>query len=292
MKHKILNAALGSVLLLLGACSEGQYWEEPGDYGTTPVFPKPSQTMVFSVDDEIPTTMSVTVARATAGPAATVPVEIVANDASASVLSGPAEVTFEAGSSTAEYVISINPENMSLGTNYSIKLNLGQPENAPVKYPAGNYSYTFTLMQDYKWVSAGTAKCLSLLVGNLETEQTIDVQVQEAEGYDQEGQRLFRLVSPYYVMGLEKAQEGYNIRFITTDSGDALELGARWQEIGKKTEDNGNYYIGTGYGDCGFFSEDGEYLIYGVIAYDVPGEDGLYFDSYEYFDFFWTCPAQ
>ena len=292
MKHKIFHAALGSVLLLLGACSEGKYWDEPGDFGTTPVFPKPSQTMVYSVNDEIPSTFNVTIARATAGPAATVAVEIVVNEASASVFSGPAEVSFEAGALTTEYPISINEDNMALGTNYSIKLNLAVPENAPVKYPAGNMSYTLTMMQDYNWVSAGTAQCYSDWVGNSETEVPIAVQVQEAGGYSVEGQRLFRLVSPYFIMEPDYAEEGYNIQFITTTSGEAVMLSPTWQPIGEES-DGMWFYVGTGYPGCSFFSEGDTYVINGLMAY-TEGRDGTSLSPYNYevFIFEWTCPAQ
>lgn len=290
MKHNIFLAAVGSTLLFLGACSEGQYWDEPGDFGSNPAFPKASQTIVLGPNDEVPPTMNVTLSRADASEAMTVGVEATpANDASALVLSGPSEVSFEAGSYTAEYPISIDKTNMSLGANYTLTLQLTQPEDALVQRPAGNMKYTFSLKQDYDWQSAGVAKCISYWVGN---ESPINVQVQEAGGFAGEGQRLFRLVSPYFVMEPDYAVEGYNLQFLTTTSGEAVALTPTWQQIGEG-DDTQWFYIGTGYNDCYFGSEGDIYTIVGLMGYtEGPSGTSLKPYTYETFIFQWTCPAQ
>lgn len=290
MKHNIFVAALGSALLFLGACSEGQYWDEPSDFGSNPVFIKAAQTMTINVNDEIPSTVTVTLSRPEAGAALTIPVTVTpADNASAQIFSGPEEITFEAGSYSVEYPITVVPENFTLGENYTVSLELAKPEEALVQRPAGNYKFTLKMMQDYTWVDAGEAMCESAWVDNIE--DPIPVPVQEAVEYAEAGQRLFRLVSPYYEMEPEAAEEGYNIQFITTTSGEAVTLPG-WQEIGEEYQGMW-FYLGIGYPGRSFFNEDTEYTIAGLMAY-TDGREGeeLHAYAYEIFIFDWTCPGQ
>lgn len=290
MKHNIFVAALGSALLFLGACSEGQYWDEPSDFGSNPVFIKAAQTMTINVNDEIPSTVTVTLSRPEAGAALTIPVTVTpADNASAQIFSGPEEITFEAGSYSVEYPITVVPENFTLGENYTVSLELAKPEEALVQRPAGNYKFTLKMMQDYTWVDAGEAMCESAWVDNIE--DPIPVPVQEAVEYAEAGQRLFRLVSPYYEMEPEAAEEGYNLQFITTTSGEAV-MFPGWQEIGEGDSSEW-YYLGTDFGTCSFFSEGDIYTIDGVMGItEGPTGGPVQPAYYEVFTFKWTCPAQ
>ncbi len=74
MKNIFLAAAGSLLLLSLGACSEGQYWEQPGNLGEVYVFPKPAQTITVSLSDEMPTAIAVEVTRPEAGAAVDVTV--------------------------------------------------------------------------------------------------------------------------------------------------------------------------------------------------------------------------
>lgn len=287
MKNIFFAAAGTALLLSLGSCSEGQYWEQPDNLGAVYAFPKPVQTMEFTPADEIPAAISVMVTRTSAGPAVDVPVTFETTDET--VFSGPAVVSFAAGATSAEYLIAVNAENVNPGSE-KVEISLAEPEDALLHPDVKNLKYTLNFTLDYTWVSAGTASCVSAWVGN--NGSPISVPVEEAKEFSADGQRLFRLASPYYVMEPKYAEEGYNIQFLTTTAGEAIKLTPGWQPIG---EESGGmwFYIGTGYGTCSFFSEGNVYTIDGVMAY-TEGRDGaqLMLYDFETFMFQWTCPAK
>lgn len=288
MKHNIFFAAAGAALLLtLGACSEGQYWEEPGNLGNVYAFPKPVQTLSYSKSD-VPTAISVMVNRTYAGAAVDVPVTFSTTDETA--FSGPETVSFAAGATSAEYIITVAPENLNPGSN-KVVIELDEPEGTLLQPNASNLSYTLNFTLDYTWVSAGTAECVSAWVQN---ETPIKVAVEEAKEYsDEAGQRMFRLVSPYFVMEPEYAEEGYNIQFLTTAAGEAVTLNPTLQPIGE--ESDGLWFIIGSYPGYGaFFSNGDEYTIDSFVFY-TEGRDGndLYILNFEeVLSFKWTCPAK
>lgn len=238
----------------------------------------------------MPTAIAVEVTRPEAGAAVDVTVLFATTDET--IFSGPATVSFAAGATSATYLIRVNPENLNLGETNQVTLALDEPENALLSPDEKNLTYTLNFKLDYSWISVGTAACQSAWVGNIG--DPIEVPVQEAKEYgDESGQRLFRLVNPYYVMEPKAAEKGYNIQFLTTASGEAVKLTPNWQEIGEEDKNGNWFYIGTGYGTCSFFSEGNDYTIDGVMAY-TEGRDGagLYLYDFETFAFTWTCPAK
>ncbi|MDE6835814.1 MAG: hypothetical protein K2J23_06250 [Muribaculaceae bacterium] len=263
---KFNKIILGSLLMLAGAmtsCTSGQYWDEPGESATVYAFPKPTLTLNVDADDAFPETVEVTINRSNAGAKETVPVVFTPSKASAGILTGADEVTFEAGSRTATYVINISKD-ADVNVAYSATVQVEEPEDALIDVTADNQKYTlnFRRVLTLKWADAGEALCISDWVEN---EEPIAVPVQVATNWPVAGQKVVRLCSPYHVMEPQYANEEGNIDFIVDDDNNVVGLYSSWQYIGEKYD--GEYmWLGIGYTGCTFTNEGNVYTINGVFA--------------------------
>lgn len=256
--NKISIFAASLACMTLASCSEGQYWTEPSDPGTVYAFAKPAETISIPEAGEFPSSYEVTVRRNTNGGAASVPVEFKSNS---ELVTGPATVEFADGSLEAKYTISF-ASGMLVGVNYSASLALAQPEDAMLHVNKNNLTFAFNMSKALRWESRGVAQTYSTgWVGN---ESPIEIPIEEAVNWPIEGQRLLRLVSPYWYMEPAYASKGYDIRFYVNDSYDVTGMYSTWQYIGEKA--NGEfYYFAVMRG--GLYNEGNVFTMDGYIGY-------------------------
>lgn len=272
--------------MMLASCSEGKYWDEPSDAGQVYAFPKPVETVSVPADGTIPSCYDVTITRNNNGGEVTVPVSFTSNSP---LLTGASSVTFAAGSSSAVYKINI-AEGVKAGLSYTAKLVLTEDENTLIHVDSKNLSYSFNLSQVLvlKWESRGIAATISAKwVGN---EDLIDIPVEEAVNHPIEGQRLMRLVSPYWYLEPEVAQQGANIEFYLDEDGNAQSMAATWQFMGETDPDYGYFFFGCPANYGGYFAnEENVFVMSGVVGYasSISGS-GLTPAWYETLQFIWS----
>ena len=287
MNTKLAYASLAIVAALsLGSCTEGQYWNDPESKGQAVAFAKPAVDISVPADGKAPATYEVTLSRTSSEKALTIPVKFATEQPD--VLSAPDEVTFEAGKSTATYVIKIG--SLMPGLQYSATVT-PEVEEGFTHVDSKNQSFSFNISQLLIWKSAGTASVTSTTwVENV----TADVAVEEGN-WPVAGQRLFRLVDTY--LALEPAEvgveKGADIRFLTDDSGKALDMFQAWSYIGENDSTNGYYFFGcpAAYGGS-FTSEGNKYVMAGVIGYSASLDGAVTPGWYEDLIFVWDCPAK
>ncbi|MDE5888367.1 MAG: hypothetical protein K2H46_12390 [Muribaculaceae bacterium] len=270
MKFNKFYILAAGVALALTSCGEGQYWNEASNPDVVYSFPKPAATISLLPEDQAPSTYTFLITRNNAGPAVTVPVDF---STSSDLLTGAEEITFAAGETSVEYTISIE-DNILIGEKHIVTITLDTPDEDDnktlVSIPDNNKKFTFTIGRDYTWLTMGTADVISSFAGNEEPEE---VPFQQAKEYDEDGNKLLRLVSPYYAMDPDYSEDGVSIQFVVNADNDAVALYPAWQYTGE-SDSNGYYFLGTpdGYGD-GFFNEGNIYTISGVVA-TAPSPNG------------------
>lgn len=276
-----------AAVLVLGSCSEGQYWTEPADKGDVVAFAKPAATVAVSPTGQAPASYTVTLYRSQAAGEQTVNVDFTPSKSAEGVLSGASSVTFKAGENTADYVISIG--SLIPGMNYSAKLSVTIPESALTHVNTQNLSFTFSISQALSWTPAGEAAVQSTnWVGNADP---MNVKIEEGN-WPIAGQRLFRMIDVYYTLEPQYAEKGTELRFFTDDAGNALELFQNWSYIGEQGD--GEYYFfgcPAQYGGQ-FISQGNEYLMQGVIGTAASLTGAVTPGWYENIYFVWDCPAK
>lgn len=282
--HKIAASLFVLAAVAFSSCSEGQYWEEPGDTGSYCAFPKPATTLSIPAADTMPTSYDVTVTRNNAGAEASFPITF---KSSSPLLSGPSSVTFAPGQTQATYTISI-ASGAKAGVTYSATLEINNGEDPTVTVPAANLKYTFTISQVLvlNWQPAGTAATISeSWVGNTDT---VNIPVEEAVNWPVDGQRRMRLVSPYWYLEPEYADEGANIEFFVDSDYNALSMYATYQYIGE-TSDGDYYFFGCPANYGGSFTNQGNvYIMDGVMGYAASPTGSPAAGWYETLVFEWT----
>lgn len=236
---KIRNIALSalslSLLAMTTSCKEGKYWDSPKSYGEAYAFAKPTLVVEIPADDDMPSSYTVSVTRASADEEKTIDVEFTTKT---DCLSGPSTVTFEKGKLSADYVVSIDPSLVEAGLNYSATIKLNEPEESIVKVDEANQSLAFTIRHELIliWEDAGIAKTTSSWAENT---TPVDIPVQVAVNYPDSKLALYRLVSPYWYLEPEIAEEGYNIEFLCNKGSAyrANSLPYTWQAMGEKDVD-------------------------------------------------------
>lgn len=258
---KISFAALAA--LTLASCSEGQYWNEPNDPGAVYAFPKPAETLSIPADAAMPTSYEVSVRRNTSVGAVSVPVTFTS---SSPLLTGESSVSFADGQNEAKYVINIS-NGAKAGVTYTAKVALTKPEGSKIDVDPSNLTFTLNLSQVLvlQWVGNGVANTYSSTwVAN---ETPVAIPVEEAINWPVDGQRLMRLVSPYWYFEPEYCEEGYNIQFYLDAEGNAAGMYQTYTYIGESS--NGEYYFfgcPANYG-CSFYNEGNIYVMDGVMGY-------------------------
>lgn len=257
---KLSFAALAT--LMLASCSEGQYWDGPSDPGAVYAFPKPTETVSIPADASVPSTYEVTMMRNTSAGAVTVPVTFTSNSP---LLTGDSSVSFADGSKEAKYVINI-AGGVKAGLTYTATVQLAAPENSIVDVDPSNLTYTLNLSQVLvlQWTANGEAYTYSGWAGN---ETPVAIPVDEATNWPIEGQRLMRLVSPYWFLEPDYCEEGYNIQFYLDADGNADGMYQTYTYIGESSD--GEYYFfgcPASYGSS-FYNEGNIYVMDGIMGY-------------------------
>lgn len=258
---KLSFAALAA--LALASCSEGQYWDGPSDPGAVYAFPKPAETVSVEADASMPTSYEVTVMRNTSAGAVTVPVTF---SSTSPLLTGESSVSFADGQNKASYYINI-ASGVKAGVTYSATLTLTKPENSIVEVDSQNLTFTLNISQVLvlKWVDNGEAYTYSSTwVGN---DTPIAIPVQEATNWPVDGQRLMRLVSPYWYLEPEYCDEGYSIQFYLDAEGNAAGMYQTYTYIGEYSD--GDYYFfgcPANYGSS-FYNQGDIYVMDGIMGY-------------------------
>lgn len=264
--NKITAYTAAFAALALASCTEGKYWDEASNPGEVYAFSKPAETVSVPASEEIPSSYEVVVSRNGSGAAVSVPVKFTAAQGSENVLSGASEVNFEAGSNSAVYTINIAP-GAKAGVNYAASLQLAQPEDALLHVNANNLKFSFSLSQVLvlNWVDKGSALTYSDWAANSEP---VQIPVQEATNWPVDGQRLMRLVSPYWYLEPDYADEGYNIQYYLDSEGNAAGMYAVYQEMGEEYEEGVPFWFGCPANYGGYFTNEGNiYTMSGVVGY-------------------------
>lgn len=278
-KSMIFMAML-AVTSMFASCSEGQYWDEYTEEGATYSFNSASSSLSYKPSDTVPSEVTVTVVRKDAGAAETLPVTV---ETSSDVLSAPAEVSFEAGKASAEYVISVGE--IATGTTHTATISFDK-ELVSV---SGNSSYTLTMKKDYTWEAAGSCIMNSGWAG-----VQAKVNIEKAKEYT--GGHLYHLVSPYYVLEPSYCPEpGYHIQFYLDESYEPAGL-PRIQNIGEEASAGGYwnlFWFADGSYGSSFTREGDVFTILGLWA--TGPVDGSYTPAYYATEAFkWTegCPVK
>lgn len=292
MKFNKFYIFAAGVALAMTSCGEGQYWDEASNPAEVYAFPKPTETLSVPADGVAPSTYEITVMRNTSGAAVTVPVifsEVNSSgqEVSVGLLSGADEVTFPAGSNKAVYTINI-ADGLSAGTTYYAKISLEDPEVADnqtqVDVNPNNKTFTFSISQAINWTAAGTAEAVSDWVGNTDP---ISIPVQYASNVVLSGgMKLYRLVSPYWVMEPDYAEEGYNLQFYVDADNNAASFPS-WQSMGE-FQQGYEFFIGCPASmGCSFTNDGDVYTLNGYIAYGEGAPQAYY--SPEVLVFQWSA---
>lgn len=181
-----------AAMALCSCSTESCYWE-PYDTQSVPTysFAQPSNSYSLTGTDSLPQ-VAVAVYRNNEGEAVAVPVKVSLSDAT--VMSVDTTVVFfEAGKSTAEFVINIDESMIVIGKNYTANLEF-DPDSVNLSI-SGNAAYKLTFSKVYTWTSAGTAIYTEDMVGTLFGVENVayEVAVEKAIG----NSAVIRLVDPY-----------------------------------------------------------------------------------------------
>ena len=179
------------------SCSDEGYWEK-ADTQSVPTysFAQSSQTYSLSAADALPQVV-VEVYRNNDEGNVTVPVSVTLSDATVMSVD-TAAVTFEAGKSVADFVITINESVMKIGVNYTAELAFVADsvnffeENHSI---SGNKSFKLTFSKAYSWVAAGTALYTEDMVSTFFGVENLTYEVAVEQAAENAG--VIRLVNPY-----------------------------------------------------------------------------------------------
>lgn len=175
-----------AAVLVLGSCSEGQYWTEPADKGQVIAFVKPAETITLAASDNMES-FTVKVNRSQTAGDLNVPVTFTTK--AEGVLSGPASVEFKSGENVADYNIAIG--NLVPGESYSATIEVAVPEGTITHPDARNLKYTFTISKTLSWISLGMGTYYDGWVMD-GVEEPYPAEIQKVDGMER-----YRVVNPY-----------------------------------------------------------------------------------------------
>lgn len=281
----IFSLALVAITVLLAGCSTDGYWDKYNESQDTKYsFDKKELSISFTPSDVL-NEVNVTITRTNSTSAETL--AVTSDFGGAKELSGPTEVTFAAGSQTANYTIQLG--DLTIGKSYKAKLSFDK-EQASI---SGVNSMSVTIMKDYNWINAGSVKFYSSWSGNFTEEGLVGSGVKVAVQCAENGNGLYRLVSPYYYS--EKAAGanakltlGHHIQFMVDPAtGAAKGFAGSFQSIGENISGYGDFYLGllASY-NCYFANKGNVYQYLGLLAYN--DGTGLYLYDYENAVFIWN----
>lgn len=182
--------------LAFTSCSDKGYWEA-ADTQSVPTysFAQSSNTYSLSATDALPQVV-VEVYRNNEEGNVTVPISVTLSDKN--VMSADSVVSFEAGKSTADFVITIDESKIQIGKTYTANLAFVVDsinffdENLSI---SGNSSFKLTFSKAYSWTAAGTVLYTEDMVGTFFGVEnlTYEVAIEQAV----ENPAVIRLVDPY-----------------------------------------------------------------------------------------------
>ena len=222
--NKIILASLMAVGMLFSACTEEAPVREPSPAETNNIL------AWFSVDNAttaevVPkTTFPVVIGRDNVKEAATF--ELTYDESVEGAFSMNITVSFAAGAATDTVDVTLNSV-VPAGEVATLSLQI--PESAGTVYSVNAASsYTIEVTAGYLWTSAGTAIFQSgICTAGFGQTMAAEVEVQHASNYvGEEGDKLYRLVSPYYFVsqGILCTQPGSHISFILDKDNNAKKL--------------------------------------------------------------------
>lgn len=207
------------------SCSDEGYWEPYEFEAIQYSFAQSKQTFNLTADQSV-TSISVAVYRSTTEGVDTLPLAITISDAS--VFECDSAVIFANGENIAELNITVNEENIVMGTNYTVEyafaiddVNFSE-KNVSV---SGNSSHAISLKKDYTWLSLGVGVYASQLFGESWDQPVL---------YAKEQPNRYRLPDCIY--------KGYPFEFLLSEDGQEL---VEWdpQATGYKHANYGMMYF-------------------------------------------------
>ena len=257
------------------SCSDEGYWEPYEIEETQYSFAQAKQSYSLTATDSL-SSVTVTVYRNTKGAAVTLPLNVEISDPY--VLSvADSCVTFAAGSNIAEFELLVDESYIAMGTTYSAKFSfvvdtVNFTEN---NYSvSGNKSHQVSIVKDYTWVSAGKVYMASNWAGAYAT-----IPVENAKEYNTNGNKLYRLCSPYYYLEPSYCPKpGSHLQFILDANANAVTISPTFQAIGEAASAGGEwfFYFHPNAAYCSFTNEGNVYTMNGAWAYtDAAGNAAL-----------------
>lgn len=286
--NKIILAGLMAVATFFAACTENAPEYVPGAADNTSIVAYFSSDNTTTLEVEPTASFPVVIARDNVADAATF--ELTYKESVEGAFTFNPTVSFAAGASTATINVTLNPV---VKAGEAATLTLTIPASAATYY--NNISVPvldFNVTAGYLWVSAGTAIFQSEIcsVGFGET-MAAEVEVQKASDFvNEDGDKLYRLVSPYYYVsqGILCTQPGSHISFILDKDNQAKELLLVEGDMNMVFDSNalsGIQYIYWDLVDYGqynvFFNQDNIYVIQAIFS----DGSGLYGPYQELFQF-------
>lgn len=252
MKTKKINLAV--LLLIVGlvfsACKDEEIIETPSPIqeGGMQAYIYDNTPRSFVVTPDKPQTLEISFGRYNEADAATVDLKVIDPD---NMFNVPT-LTFAAGEKTKKIVITYD---MELGTNSDLTLVIPKDQ----AYWYGNDSIKLNVSRDYTWLEAGVVSFNSGWAGVTE-----DVKIQKAK----EGNGLYRLVSPFYILEPDYAPNpGYHIEITLDENYNAVSLPNRLTDIGETSSSGGWWYLYWNTEQYGAFYNTGNvYTIEGAWA--------------------------
>ena len=248
------------------SCSEEGYWEpyeiEEAQYS----FAQEKQSYSLTATDSL-SSVTVTVYRNNSGAEVTLPLNVQLSDPYVLSVADSA-VTFAAGSNTAELEVAVDEAYIVMGTSYTASFSFVvdsvnfTEDNYSI---SGNKSHVVSILKDYTWVSAGKVVMASNWAG-----AKAYVPIENAKEYDKNGNKLYRLNSPYYYLEPSYCPKpGAHLQFILDANANAVTIAPSIQSIGEAASAGGvwNFYYTTsgGYAQyCSFTNEGNVYTMNGL----------------------------
>lgn len=248
------------------SCSDKGYWEPYEAEEAKYSFAQEKQSYSLGATDSL-SSVVVALYRDTKSGEVTLPLDVAISDTNVIVFKDTT-VTFANGSDIAELVVTINEANIVMGTTYSAKIAFAVDSVAFFEHNyalTGNKSHTISLVKDYTWVSAGKVTMTSDWAG-----AEAVVPVENAAEYNVDGNKLYRLNSPYYYLEPTYCpKQGSHLQFILDADANAVTIAPSIQSIGEAASTGGvwNFYFVTTGGNaqyCAFMNEGNKYAMYGL----------------------------
>lgn len=254
--------AMAAVSVLFTACSDDGYWDGYAIQEDTYSFAQSAINYSLTVEDEL-SEISVKLYRNHTAGEVTLPLNIEIDN---TLMTPRSEsVTFADGSGTAELIIDVDNSAIELATTYSASVSLiidGETLTEDNLSITGPSSCAISLKRDYTWQNAGYV-IMSSNWASVEAE----ILVQQAMEYNTDGNKMYRLVSPYYYLEPDYCPNpGYHLQFIVAADGTAVSVPV-WQNIGEVYSGDYYYYLYCNPAQGHSFTNNGnEYAITGLWA--------------------------